>query len=57
MALLCNECKVSGKKPKRITCEHTGLPCAFIRYCALSMKYYQTDAAKTCKLRRQKDGE
>ncbi len=57
MALICNECKVSGKKPKRITCEHTELPCAFIRYCALSMKYYQTDAAKTCKLRRQKENE
>ena len=52
MALICNECTVTGRKPQRITCKHTGLPCAFLRYCALSMKYYQTDAAKNCKLRR-----
>lgn len=50
MALLCNDCEVKGRS-KQIWCKHTGAPCACMRYCSLSMKYYQTDAAASCKVR------
>lgn len=56
MALLCNDCRVEGKT-RKIICEHTGLPCAFMRFCQVSNKYYQTDAAGRCKLKGAEDGE
>lgn len=56
MAVLCNDCIVEGKTHK-IICEHTKKPCAFMRYCAVSMKYYQTDNAARCKLRETDDGK
>lgn len=56
MALLCNECEVKGKT-HQIWCKHTGEPCMHIRYCAVSSKYYQTDAAARCKLKEKKDGK
>lgn len=56
MALLCNECEVKGKT-HQIWCKHTGEPCMHIRYCAVSSKYYQTDAAACCKLKEKNDGK
>lgn len=56
MALLCNECTVKGKN-KQIWCDHTGEPCLHVRYCAVSMKYYQTDAAKDCKVKEKHNGQ
>lgn len=56
MALLCNDCIVEGKT-RRIICEHTGKPCAFMRFCQVSGKYYQTDKAACCKLKGDNDGE
>lgn len=56
MALLCNECEVKGKT-HQIWCKHTGEPCMHIRYCAVSSKYYQTDAAARCKLKEKNDGK
>lgn len=56
MALLCNECEVKGKT-HQIWCKHTGEPCLHVRYCAVSSKYYQTDAAARCKLKEKNDGE
>lgn len=52
MALLCNDCQI---RDRRIWCNHTGQPCGHVRYCAVSMKYYQTDNAKNCRLRRLKN--
>lgn len=51
MALVCNEGELRGKKPKQIWCKLTGTPCMHVRYCAVSMKYYQTDDAARCKVR------
>lgn len=56
MALLCNECEVKGKT-HQIWCKNTGEPCMHIRYCAVSSKYYQTDAAARCKLKEKHDGK
>ena len=56
MALLCNECEVKGKT-HQIWCKNTGEPCMHIRYCAVSSKYYQTDAAARCKLKEKNDGK
>lgn len=56
MALLCNDCTVEGKK-KLIKCKHTGEPCVFIRYCSVSGKYYQTDAAAGCRQRGKDNGK
>lgn len=50
MALLCEDAVLKGKT-KKIWCEITDQPCAHVRYCATSMKYYQTDAAACCKLK------
>lgn len=52
MALLCNECTVTGKT-HQLWCDITGGPCMHVRYCAVSCKYYQTDAAAKCKVRAQ----
>lgn len=51
MAVLCNECELIGKKPKKIWCKLMDVPCMHVRYCAVSMKYYQTDDALRCKAR------
>ncbi len=56
MALLCNECEVKGKT-HQIWCKYTGEPCFHVRYCAVSSKYYQTDAAARCKLKEKNDGK
>lgn len=56
MALLCNECEVKGRT-HQIWCKHTGEPCLHVRYCAVSSKYYQTDAAARCKLKEKNDGK
>ena len=56
MALICNECRVEGKA-RKIICRHTDGPCAFVRFCAVSGKYYQTDRAAGCKLKGQDDGK
>ena len=50
MALLCNDVRMEGRKP---ICLRTGEPCAHLRYCAVSRKYYQTDNAARCRLREQ----
>lgn len=50
MALHCNDATVVGKT-KQIWCDHTGEPCLHTRFCAVSGKYYQTDAAKRCKVK------
>ena len=52
MALICNDVEIIGKN-KQIWCKHTGAPCFCTRYCAVSMKYYQTDGAKKCKVREE----
>lgn len=52
MALLCNLVEMRGSQ---IWCRVTEMPCGHQRYCAVSMKYYQTDNAKNCTLRRKKD--
>lgn len=49
MTLLCDLAELRGKKPAQIWCKVTGMPCAHTRYCAVSMKYYQTDAAMKCR--------
>lgn len=54
MAMVCNDCELRGKRVKQIWCKHTGEPCMHVRYCAVSMKYYQTDAAKGCKVKENK---
>ena len=56
MALICNDATVVGKT-KQIWCDHTGQPCMHTRYCAISMKYKQTEYAARCKVRLQKDGK
>lgn len=53
MATLCSECELKGKRIKQIWCRITGEPCFHVRYCAVSMKYYQTDAASACKIKEQ----
>lgn len=52
MALLCNEVEMKGKQ---IWCKIAQGPCGHVRFCAVSSKYYQTDNAKNCVLRRKKD--
>lgn len=56
MALLCNDVEIKGKN-KQMWCLHTGAPCAHMRFCAVSGKYYQTDAAAKCKVKGQGDGK
>lgn len=55
--LLCDKAYLDGKrKPQKILCKVSGSACAHQRYCAVSMKYYQTDNAKKC-LMGGKDGK
>lgn len=55
MAMVCNDCELRGKRVKQIWCKHTGEPCMHVRYCAVSMKYYQTDAAAFCPMKKEKE--
>jgi len=55
MALLCNDVEMRGNKVKQIWCKHTGEPCIHVRFCAVSSKYYQTDAAADCKVRKEQN--
>lgn len=52
MALLCDKVEMHGAQ---IWCKVTDMPCGHQRYCAVSMKYYQTDNAKKCTLRRKEN--
>lgn len=45
--LICNQAYMDGKK---IMCKRGNI-CVHVRYCAVSMKYYQTDNAKECVMR------
>lgn len=51
--LICDKARM---KDKKIWCDAVNGPCVHVRYCAVSMKYYQTDNAKKC-LAREQDGE
>lgn len=55
MALICNNATVIGKT-HQIWCDFTKMPCLHTRYCAVSMKYYQTDAASRCKVKEKQNG-
>lgn len=46
--LLCDRAVLGAKKPQKIYCDITNGPCVHVRFCAVSMKYYQTDNAKNC---------
>ena len=46
--LICEHAYIEGKKPQKIMCRKVNNLCVHIRYCAVSMKYYQTDNAKEC---------
>lgn len=46
--LICDKAYMQKKK---IWCRVMDMPCAHVRYCAISDKYYQTDIAKKCKAR------
>ena len=50
MALVCDRATVRGKQ-RQIWCGLLDKPCGFVRFCAVSGKYYQTDRAKDCKAR------
>ena len=50
MALICNDATIVGKT-KQIWCDHTRQPCMHVRFCAISNKYRQTDAAKRCRVK------
>lgn len=54
--LICDKAYVEGKKPQKIFCKLTENICVHVRYCGLSMKYYQTDKAKDCVMR-ERDGK
>ena len=54
MAMICNECELRGnRKPRKIWCKLVDQPCLFVRFCAVSSKYYQTDEAAKCKVREE----
>lgn len=57
--LICDKAYIKqGQKPQKIYCRALdGGPCAHVRYCAVSMKYYQTDAAKNCLAKEAEDGQ
>lgn len=50
--LICNKAYMDGKK---IMCKQTNNICVHVRYCAVSMKYYQTDNAKECVMKEDKN--
>lgn len=57
--LLCDKAYVvPGQKPQKIYCKLTdGGLCAHVRFCAVSMKYYQTDNARRCLKREEENGQ
>ena len=44
-------CKKAYMDKKKIMCTATKNVCVHVRYCAVSMKYYQTDNTKDCVVR------
>ena len=54
--LLCDKATIRGKT-HQVWCDITMEPCLHTRYCSLRMKYYQTDAAKNCRVKERKDGQ
>ena len=54
MALICDKAALQGKKPAKIWCTVVNQPCLFVRFCGVSMKYYQVDEAAKCKIREEK---
>ncbi len=43
--LICNRAYMDGK---RIMCKVSGMGCAHVHFCALTMKWSQTDSALDC---------
>lgn len=54
--LICDKAYMDARLKKQIMCGVTKNICVHVRYCAVSMKYYQTDNAKDCVVRYE-DGE
>ena len=48
--LICDEAYMDGRN---IKCKVSGITCAHIRYCGLTMKWHQTDGAYDCPGREQ----
>lgn len=48
--LICKEAYMDGRK---IMCKVSGITCAHVRYCGLTMKWHQTDGAYDCPGREQ----
>lgn len=48
--LICDQASVGDRG--RIQCRRTGGICVHVKYCELSMKWRQTDAAVRCPARR-----
>lgn len=53
MILVCDKGYFKGK---RIFCKVSGMGCAHVRYCGMTLRWSQTDAAKNC-LGRLNDGK
>lgn len=49
-------CKKAYMKDRKIMCKVSGITCAHVRYCGLTMRWSQTDSAYTCP-GRDDDGE
>lgn len=43
--LICEKSYMNGK---RIMCKESGVGCAHVHYCGLTMKWSQTDGAEKC---------
>lgn len=55
--LICSQAFVKKERPQKIYCKaRDGGTCLHVRYCAVSMKYYQTDQAKECPMEVEKNG-
>lgn len=53
--LVCEKAFLKGdKRPKKIYCNITGGECDHVRFCSVSMKYYQPDDAIKCEKRKKK---
>lgn len=50
--LICNHGKFKGNK---IYCDISDNFCIHVRYCSISMKYFQTDNAFKCLLKEKND--
>ena len=57
--LICDKAFIKqGQKPQKIYCKAQGGGlCVHVRYCGVSMKYYQTDAAKDCLAKEAENGK